>query len=153
MPVINNCRTGGRRRNLLLMNCTRRQLLLLLAAIVVTELNSVATTCVAPGTLSVRQVCGVVVAMDNTPIAQAEVELLDAHSDVLQRLHTNQDGTFKFAGVAKGQYILRVKCPGFAWAVQPLFLSNRNPQNHCKKPMRVRLRPGSCSSVSLGGAR
>lgn len=136
------------------MNYIRGRLFLLLAVIVVAQLNAVATTCVPRGKkLRVRQVCGIVVAMGNTSIPQAEVELLDTHSEVLQRVLTNQDGSFRLADVAKGQYVLRVKYPGFAWALEPLIVSNRNPETHCKKPMRVRLWPGACSSVSLGGAR
>ncbi|MEO7030481.1 MAG: TonB-dependent receptor, partial [Acidobacteriaceae bacterium] len=77
------------------------------------------------------QVHGVVHDPQHRPIAGARVEVRAAHSDLTLTALTNQDGSFSFASVPLGEYIVTVSCAGFATASETLTLaSDTSPVLH-----------------------
>jgi hypothetical protein len=111
--------------------------------------DAVATTCVANKIFKIKRVCGRVVDPTDAPIPGVEVELLDSHSNVLQKALTNESGTFRMQNVLPGQYVIRVQFAGFASAWQPFVLTKNKPNAPCNKPMQVHLElAGRCSSVN-----
>ena len=122
---------------------------LLLTFVAMAASSGTATTCVVNKKFKVKVVCGTVTDPTEVPIPKVDVELLDNHSVVLQRVVTNEDGRFNMPNVSKGEYVLRVKVPYFVTAWQPFVVTKSNANARCNKPMQVRLGlAGRCSSVS-----
>ena len=67
---------------------------LLLIFVLVAGLDGDATTCIASKKFKVKAVCGAVTDPTGVPIPKVDVELLDNHSVILQRVVTNEDGRF-----------------------------------------------------------
>ena len=127
-------------------SCKHAVLVLIFVLVVYPDTG--ATTCVANKIFKVKQVCGRVVDPTDAAIPGVEVELLDSHSNILQKALTNESGTFDMRNVLPGQYVIRMQFAGFATAWQPFVLTKSKPNVGCNKPMQVRLEvAGRCSSV------
>jgi hypothetical protein len=137
------------RRRVLAMKRKTTGSVLLLVFVLVAGLYGTATTCVSNKKFKVKAVCGIVTDPTGVPIPKVDVELLDNHSVVSQRVITNDEGRFDVPTVPKGEYVLRVKSPLFVPAWQPFIVSKSSANSRCNKPMQVRLDlAGRCSSVS-----
>jgi len=125
--------------------------ILVFAFFVAVRLQASATTCVATKAFKVKEMCGKVTNPLNQPVARAEVDLLsDGSSEVSKGVLTDDRGDFVMQNVAKGQYEIRVKSPGYVTAAQQLIVTKNRRNTHCHKPIQVHLDPGSmgCSAVT-----
>jgi Carboxypeptidase regulatory-like domain len=130
------------------MNQTLRAAILLLVLTLALGSHLRATTCIANKKFTVKAVCGEVADRYGAPVPNANVELLNNQSTVLQKVVTDADGHFTVLKVAKGEYVLRVSTPYFVAAWQPFVLTKSNASRHCEKPIHVFLDvAGRCSSV------
>lgn len=130
------------------MNRNLRTSVVFLVVVVAVGSHLHATTCVANKKFKVKALCGEVTDPYGAPIPKVDVELLDNQSEVLQQVASGTDGHFSVPRVTKGEYILRVKSPYFVTAWQPVVVRKSNANDHCGKPIRVRLDvAGRCSSV------
>jgi Carboxypeptidase regulatory-like domain len=120
-------------------------------AITLAVAQASATTCVADREFTVRQVCGVVSDKAGVRIPDVPVEVLNARSSVIQSVHTDANGGFRFESIPDGKYILRVNLNGFATAWQPFVVHGSKRSSSCRKPLRVRLElAGYCSGIQHG---
>jgi hypothetical protein len=131
------------------MQRSRKQAFVVLIFALAVYSNAGATSCVANKIFTVKQVCGRVADPSDAPIPGVEVELLDSHSNLLQRARTDESGTFDMQNVTPGQYVIRVQFAGFATAWQPIVLTKSQPNSRCNKPIQVQLKlSGNCSTVN-----
>jgi 5-hydroxyisourate hydrolase-like protein (transthyretin family) len=108
-----------------------------------------ATSCIQSKRFKVKQVCGVVVAPEGTPMPHVLVELIDLATDlpdVVQAIETDNEGRFALPDVPAGEYAMRVRLSGFATASQNFVVSKRG----CKHPIAIQMQvAGRCSTISL----
>jgi len=113
-----------------------------------------ATSCIQSKRFKVKQVCGVVVAPEGTPISHAGVELIDLNTnlpDVVQTVETDKEGRFALPDVPAGEYAVRVRLSGFATASQNFVVSKRGGKGGCKKPITIQMQAaGRRSTISPG---
>jgi hypothetical protein len=99
------------------------------------------------------QLRGVVHDPQHRPIAGARVELRAAHSDFAEGTITTQDGSFTFASIPLGDYIVTVSQPGFATASENITLaSDTSPILHFQLQIgavqqSVNVRSGAAANV------
>jgi Carboxypeptidase regulatory-like domain len=124
--------------------------ILLLISLAIIQPPAGGTTCIPVGkTLKVKEVCGRVTNPLNQPVAGAEVELLNAKSEVFGRVLADDRGDFTIPNVPKGNYKIRVQSAGFTSAAQEIIVTRSNRNTRCNKPIQVLLQLASgCSSIS-----
>ena len=112
-----------------------------------------ATSCIQSKRFKVRQVCGVVVAPEGTPMPHVPVELIDLKTDlpdVVQAVETDNQGRFVLPDVPAGEYAMRVRLSGFATASQNFELNKRGEKGGCKRRITIQMQvAGRCSTISL----
>jgi hypothetical protein len=100
------------------------------------------------------QLHGVVHDPKHRPIAGARVELRAVHSDLTQTTATDPSGSFAFASVPLGDYIVTVSQPGFATASESITLaSDTSPVLHIPLQIQsvqqtVDVRSGAAGNVN-----
>lgn len=76
--------------------------------------RTILSALVASASLSAATFSGVISDPSGAPIPDVKVLVYNPDTSTMQETATNSDGKFSFAGVAAGQYILRMEKPGFA---------------------------------------
>jgi hypothetical protein len=112
-----------------------------------------ATSCIQNKPFKVKQVCGVVVAPDGTPMPHVLIELMDFNTDLpgkAQGVETDKEGRFALPDAPGGEYAVSVRLPGLATASQNFVVSEPRDQRRCKERIVIQMQvAGRCSTISL----
>jgi hypothetical protein len=115
--------------------------------------HAYSTSCIQNKRFKTKQVCGVVVAPEGTPMPNVRVDLVDLNTkrpDTVETLQTDTEGRFSVADVTQGEYALRVRLSGLANASQNFVLKAHGRSSGCEKPIRVVMQvAGRCSTISV----
>ena len=113
-----------------------------------------ATSCIQSKPFKVKQVCGVVLAPEGTPMPRVLVELMDFNTDLpgkVQSVETDKQGKFALPEAPGGKYAVSVRLSGLATASQNFVVSEHHDRGGCKDRIVIQMQvAGRCSTISLG---
>jgi len=125
----------------------RGRTIALFLAVALLATNSPATSCGWGKKFKIPKVCGVVRDEYGAEIPDAIIQVKKLGSEeIVAESQTKVDGAFSLAGIAKGDYEIRVKVRGFWDASQSFRLTRAHKDESCPQPIRVVMKM-QCSYV------
>ena len=125
---------------------TRSVFVLVLAIGAVFQPDAIGTTCIPLKAIKVKNLGGRIANLLNEPVADAEVDLLNPKSEIVQRTVSDRSGYFLVPNSPEGQYMITVRAEGYQAAAREVVITK--PGNSvCHRPLHVSLSVVGCSSV------
>jgi len=125
---------------------TRSVFVLILAVGAVFQPDAVGTTCIPQKAIKAKTLYGRIANLMNEPVADAEINLLNSKSQIVQRTVSDRSGYFLLPNSPDGQYMITVRAEGYQTAAREVVITKPG-SSVGRRPLHVSLSVVGCSSV------